>query len=104
MSARRLPVALSPEAWDDLDDIAAYGLLTWGEAQRDRYLATLDQALLSLGDNPRLGRARNDLRQGYRSLVAGQHVISYELTADAIRVVRILHNRMDFQRALRDDP
>lgn len=101
MSARKLPVALSPEAWDDLDDIAAYGLLTWGEAQRDRYLAT--RALLPRGENPRLGRARNDLRQGYRSLVASQHSVVYEITADAIRVVRILHNRMDSQRTLRDD-
>jgi toxin ParE1/3/4 len=104
MSAPRLPIKLSPEAWDDLDDIAAYGLLTWGDAQRDRYLATLDRALLSLGENPRLGRARDDLRRGYRSLVAGQHAIIYEITTDAIQVVRILHSRMDFQRALRDDP
>jgi toxin ParE1/3/4 len=94
---------LSPEAWDDLEDIAAYGLLSWGEAQPDRYLAGIDRALLLLGENPHLGRARDDLRQGYRNLLAGQHAIIYEITADAIQIVRILHNRMDFRRALRDD-
>jgi plasmid stabilization system protein ParE len=70
MSAHRLPVLPSPEAYDDLEDIALYSLLEWGEEQRDRYMARLDQALKSLGDTPFIGRARTDLRPGYRSLLA----------------------------------
>jgi toxin ParE1/3/4 len=104
MSARRLPVNFSPEAWDDLEDIALYSELTWGEEQKDHYLAALDRALLRLGDFPQLGRVRDDLRPGYRSLHIEQHVAIYEVLPTEVYVLRILHGRMDAQRALQGEP
>lgn len=104
MSAPKLPVNFSPEAWDDLEDIALYSELTWGEARKDQYLATLDQALLRLGDFPQLGRPRNDLRPGYRSLHIAQHVVIYAALPTEIYVLRILHVRMDARRALLGEP
>ena len=104
MSARKLPVNFSPEAWDDLEEIALYSEQTWGEERKDAYQATLDQALQRLGDFPQLGRARNDLRTGCRSLQVGQHLAIYEVFSTEVYVLRILHVRMDARRALQDEP
>ena len=56
-----------------------------------------------LGENPRVGRARDDLRPGTRTLVAGQHVIVHEVTEQLVRVARIIHASRDLRAALRDD-
>ena len=107
MSSPKLPVNLSPEAWDDLEDIALYSELSWselswGEEQRDRYLTALDQALLRLSEFPQLGRSRGELHPNYRSLQIEQHIVIYEVLSSEVYVVRILHRSRDLRRALRE--
>ncbi len=104
MSARRLPVNFSPEAWDDLEDIALYSELTWGEERKGRYLAALDRALLRLGDFPQLGRLRDDLRAGYRSLRIEQHIAIYKVLPTEVYILRILSDRMNARRAAQGEP
>jgi len=41
-----------------------------------------------------------DVRRAYRKSRAGSHVIFFKFTDDGIDVVRILHQRMDFERYL----
>jgi toxin ParE1/3/4 len=91
-------VRLSREAEDDLTDIVQYTADTWGQEQAVAYKAKLDQALRNLVDFPALGRARDDLPSGYRSLRVEQHVIYYRIEGRAIRVNRILHVRRDAKR------
>ena len=100
MSARKLPVNFSPEAWDDLEDIAIYSALTWSEERKDQYLGTLERALLRLGDFPQLGRARHDLRPGYRSLQIERHIAIDEALPTELYILSILHVRMDARRVL----
>jgi toxin ParE1/3/4 len=38
------------------------------------------------------------VRRGYRQYPSGSHVLFYRFTADGIDVVRILHERMDYER------
>jgi len=40
----------------------------------------------------------SDVRKGYRKIRSGSHTIFFKLTVDGIDVVRILHQRMDFER------
>lgn len=47
-----------------------------------------------------MGRGRDDLRPGYRSLRVEQHVIYYQIEDKTIRVNRILHDRQDAAREL----
>ena len=61
-------------------------------AIRDRFAALLD--------NPKLGKARGDLGAGYRTVLVGSHVVFYRLAADDVRIVRVLHQRMDPVRHL----
>ena len=95
MSARRRPIVLADEAQDDLHSIALNGLLNWGEEQADRYHAATAEMLNSLARFPELGRRENDLAHGVRVIGIGHHRILYRVDADAIRVLRILHERMN---------
>jgi toxin ParE1/3/4 len=61
---------LTPRALKDLDEIADYSLAQWGEKQTERYLVALEDRFRWLADNPLLGRARDDIAEGYRSFPA----------------------------------
>ena len=54
-----------------------------------------------LGDHPYAGRAREDLRHGYRTLAAGQYVIFYKVSQSFVSIVRVLHGRRDVGSTIR---
>jgi toxin ParE1/3/4 len=78
----------------DLDEIGAYTLRTWGEAQADRYLAQLEACCERLANNPALGRACDEIRPGLRRMEQGRHVVFYREEPGGILISRILHQRM----------
>ena len=84
-----------PRAAADLRKIWLDTYEQWGEAQADKYLREIGTSFQHLKDNPRLGRARDEIRQGYRSLVVRQHLIFYTIQGQKISVRRVLHGRMD---------
>ena len=89
-----------PRAREDLIDIWLYTFREWGEAQADKYLDELEAGINQLKHNPKLGRSREDVRAGYRSLRVNQHTVYYMLTPSAIRIIRVLHAQMDPDRHL----
>jgi len=90
----------SIQAEEDLTDIWIYTLQEWGVDQADRYIDELEAGLARLESNPKLGRSREQLRRGYFSLRLNEHVAFYVVTASVIRIVRVLHSRMDPDRHL----
>jgi toxin ParE1/3/4 len=87
----------------DLKEIASFTQSRWGREQRDLYLQMLDVSFHQLAANPLKGKDCSDIRNGYRKLNAGGHVIFYRQTfADTIEVVRILHGHMDIETWLSD--
>jgi toxin ParE1/3/4 len=84
-----------PRAKEDLKDIWRYSFLEWGEMQAEKYLAEMAIKIEELQLDPYLGRPREDLRAGYRSLRIDQHVVYYVVTPSVIRIVRVFHVRMD---------
>ncbi len=101
MSSPKRPIALSTRARTDLRAIAAYTIARWDAQQWDTYAAAIDQAITMIADNPEIGRARDEVRPGYRSYVVGQHLIFYRLTPRAVVVIGIVPARKDLRRALR---
>jgi toxin ParE1/3/4 len=93
-------IVLRPVAREDLKAIGRYSADRWGESQRRWYLRELADRMAVLADNPMLGRARDDLRAGYRSMRSGRHVVFYREVADGIEIVRVLHQSMDVSRHL----
>ena len=105
MSARRSAIRLTPQADRNYENILLYTERTWGEKQSATYQAAITQALSALRDHPRVGRSRDDLFPGCRSIQAEQHVIYFhQPRAGEIEVLRILHHRQDASAAVEEPP
>lgn len=93
-------VILSPKAKADLSDIWDYTLAEWGIEQAEKYVRELWTAMQDQAIDASTSADISDVRKGYRKVRSGSHVIFFKLTGDGIDVVRILHQRMDFERHL----
>ncbi|OBJ10855.1 type II toxin-antitoxin system RelE/ParE family toxin [Mycobacterium sp. 1465703.0] len=92
---------LSPAAQADLEQVWEYTHAHWGFDQAEQYLRELQSAIERAAANPRIGRACDEIRPGYRKLAAGSHMLFYRVKAEGVvDVVRILHQRMDVDRHL----
>ena len=87
---------LTKAARQDLKSIAKFTQERWGVRQRNTYLKEIDQVFRVLAKNPDMGRACDEVREGYRKFPHGSHVIYYsEIESDPLLIVRILHVTMD---------
>lgn len=91
---------LSPRAQADVDEIWNYTAQRWGDDQAERYLRGIADAVALIAETPERGRPCDHVREGYRKYPVGSHVLFYRMTARGVDVVRILHQRMDFDRHL----
>lgn len=90
----------SPDAQTDIDTIWENSFDAWGIDQAEIYTRLLQTAALTIGENPQVGRDCSEIRHGYRKYPVGSHVVFYKIGAMEIDIVRILHQRMDFDRHL----
>ena len=91
---------LSRLAEADLESIWDYSATHWGVDQAEVYVRDLQRAIEAVTVNPRLGRPCDEIRPGYFKRVIGSHVLFYRAGDEFIEVIRILHQRMDFDRHL----
>jgi toxin ParE1/3/4 len=92
---------LTPRARADLDEIWDYTADRWGPDQAESYIRQLWKAITAVPDSPALGKECAEVRRGYRKYPAGSHVLFYRLAPSyGIDVVRILHERMDYERLI----
>jgi len=87
-------IVISPEAATDLEEIWIYSFGRWDEAQADQYYDELNEKISAIAWNPQLGKALDEVRQGYRSLHINRHVVFYRADDEVIDVIRVLHDRM----------
>lgn len=93
-------VEITESADRDLTDIYLYTHSEFGERQADRYLANLDDCFQRLAKRPLSARSAEHLRAGYRRFEHGSHIIFFIQIEGGIRIVRVLHQRMDVKRHL----
>lgn len=91
---------LSPAARVDLDAIWNHGEAQWGALRAERYIREIQRAVETVAKDPRRGRPCDDVREGYFKFSVGSHILFYRCDGALIDVVRILHQRMDFDRHL----
>ncbi len=97
-------IVVSPEAKDDIVSIFAEGIVQFGIERADSYLEDLQSAIHGeLARHPMLGLARPELGTGIRSLYRGSHHIYYLIESGELRIVRILHQRMNVTLDLLSD-
>ena len=58
----------------------------------------MESSLTAVGNDPEISKSRKrpELFPGCRSYIFGKHIIFYRVKNDAVEIVRILHQRMDF--------
>lgn len=90
---------LSPRAEQDLDEIWDFTAERWGDDQAEAYVRAIWAAVKIVAEDPRRGQECN-VRAGYLKYGVGRHVLFFKPLVDGVEVIRILHQRMDFERHL----
>ena len=94
MGAGDYRLVWSPEADEDLILIWRWGAQEWSEEIADRYLFDIERACERLTDDPMLGRARDELIVGIRSLSVRPHIVFYRTAQRQVEIVRV-HPKID---------
>ena len=89
---------LTPDAEKHLSSVYDYGCENWGELNAESYLRELGNSFNWLGQNPELGRIRDDIKAEYRSWTQGSHVIFYRIAPDYIQILAVLHQSCDIAK------
>lgn len=93
---RRLAANDIADIWDYITEDSAH--------QADAWINRLDKTLDSLARQPLMGRMRDELSAGLRSLPFGRYVVFYLPLDDGIDVVRVLHSARDIDAAFSESP
>jgi toxin ParE1/3/4 len=91
---------LSRRAQADIEEIWNYTAERWDDDQANHYVRLLHQGIEAIVRDPRRGRPCDDIRVGYRKYPVGSHILFFRMLEGRVYVVRILHQRMDFERHL----
>ena len=96
---------ISERAKKDIADIWNYTASEWSEKQAVRYYNELLDTCERIASNPYvIGRSYDDVRPDLRGITCGRHIIFFRIISQRkVRIVRILHTRMDFSRHIRKD-
>jgi toxin ParE1/3/4 len=90
----------TPKARRDIEGIWDYSIERFGFEKAEAYLRALQRAAETIAEDPRRGLACDNIRRGYRKLTVGSHVLFFQASESRTVIVRILHQRMDFERHL----
>jgi toxin ParE1/3/4 len=88
-------VVYRPRAQADLGVIWDYSAEHWGVGQANTYVDQIRMTLVDVASGQKHAQSAEDVREGYRKIRVGRHVIYFRQTPDLIEVVRVLHERMD---------
>ena len=93
---------ISVQASEDIEKIWLYTFETWSLEQADRYINLIFDEIEYLVSNPQSGKDYHNVRSFYRASKVKSHIIFYKLEGEEseIEIIRILHERMDFESRL----
>ena len=92
---------LTDEAARDVEEIIEYSVINIGADQAQHYFEALKECIELLADNPRIGHTAEDILPDYLRFPFESHVIFYKIFSSSILVVRILHERMEPERHMK---
>ena len=92
---------LTEEAVRDVEGILEYSVINFGANQAQHYFEALKECIELLADNPGMGHSAEDILSDYLRFSFESHVIFYKVLSSSILVVRVLHERMDTKRHMK---
>ena len=94
-------IETTSDAEQDLIEIYLYGIEHFGVNQAERYSEVLHARIDTIAENPSFGSDYGFVRDGLRRYESVAHAIYFQRIDGGVRVLRILHGRMDPGRQLR---
>jgi toxin ParE1/3/4 len=91
---------LTGAAAADINQIVKDSIARWGRLRGEKYFRALCDSFQRLAEFSDIGSDAGDIRPGYMKMRSGGHVAFYRKTDDGIVIVRVLHERMDFEQHL----
>ena len=95
------PVILSPEAWQNLEDVTDYLLKRWGKKSAENFLFKMDRFYENVSSQPRLFPFLNKRKRIRKCAVTKYNLVLYRETTFAIEVILIFDTRQN-DKKLRD--
>ena len=92
-------VTRRPHAEADILEIWGY-IAEDSVVAADRWVDKLDEKFALWATQPMMGRARDELSPGIRSLAFGRYVVFFQPLPDGMDVVRVLHGSRDIDASL----
>ncbi|MDO5052631.1 MAG: type II toxin-antitoxin system RelE/ParE family toxin [Pseudoclavibacter sp.] len=86
---------LTPAAQRDLSSIWDWTEEHWGLRQAEAYVEEIRASVERIADDPRRGRACDEIREGYRRYSIGSHLLFSVEGPAGVEIIRVLHQRMD---------
>ena len=96
-------VVWAPKAKQDLLSVWRYFAHVASPEIADKLLKDIRLAGERLGERPLLGRPREEVLPGLRSVRVQPYAVFYRVTDARVEVVRVLHERRNFLAALTKD-
>jgi toxin ParE1/3/4 len=96
------PLIWSPEAIADLEAIWDFYAEAAGQTTAEKVVRQIAETCRMIGEHPLIGRSRDEVRPGLRSLVSHPNVIFYRVRNDIPEIVRVLDGRRDIDSIFLD--
>ena len=81
---------LSNQAKEDLIRIHQYGIVTFGEAQADKYFDAIFDQFEIIAERPRSFEAVDHIQPGYRRCVCGVESIFFRVDHETVEIMTII--------------
>jgi toxin ParE1/3/4 len=91
-------ITLRSEAETDVLEIWGY-IADDSVVEADHWLDRLDEKFALWAEQPSIGRSREELAPGLRSMPFGRYVVFFMPQAEGIDIVRVLHGSRDVDQA-----
>jgi toxin ParE1/3/4 len=95
MKEAKLAIEFAPNAEKALNDIEDFITDKGGLETAVGVIDEILQVCSSLQTLPRIGRAREDISPGVRSITSGNYVIYYRIKAQSVEILRVWHGYRD---------
>jgi toxin ParE1/3/4 len=90
---------ITKHAENDLVEIGTF-IAKDSPANAARFIIAIEEHCHILATHPLIGRARNELLSGIRSISYGYYTILYCVLEDTVEVLRIIHSARDVKRVI----
>jgi len=97
-----MALLLSRQIKAEVDEIWSYIAVESGSVDiADRVVDAITETFLQISRHPNLGRRRDDLRRGLRSVPSGSYVVLYRVEGNNVRIFHVVHGRRDIKAVIR---